>query len=802
MDACRHASPCDWLVPGSSCCPVTSSTLTSAPAKFGADAITLSNGLVSRTFSTKPFALLELRNYVSGEQFSRGAGSEGVLLLNGKNYSLGGFAPPMALYLNLSMVRNGEVREPPQAFTYLRHRRQMVRERFVWKPGRRNSDPRTPWPPRGVGLRIDLCAPASSDDLPEGLMVSLNYEIYDGLAALSKRISLTPVSRACLVERARRVTALARTKNRLATPREHAVSRPVRGCVTLGHMSIEALRLSPRTLGVPYEDENWTYLQGRRLSVFSDLTRPGIDFTVDSDDAYASSPRDRLSVLHAAIPRPKYHGATFAFERRVCAAAEEEDAGADANTDADGLCEEVEDKEAEVEPPPPLPPPPPPAPTSLPPSAAAFASPEILLVLHDSDESERVGMGIRRVHRTLTPQLTENLLYMHCTEPADLKTCLTQSDEAGFELVLLSFGTHQDLESEDERYRDAMSQAAARASTLGLEFGAYILLAATRARGPKAECVAPGGGHTGDTCLASAAGQAAMRKLLAFVDATGLTAVEIDGPYEGAVCNTSHHRHHQGLGDSQLMQWEAQMLLLRRLAARGCYLLVPDPFYLHGTHKIGMGYDEQQYSLPREQWLTLARQQMFDNTYGACMGARAHGLLAASVLEVSLPVMLPQSLTSLLVSPCTILCRQAALARVDDDPARGVPRRRQSRDDRAVQAQSTRVGDDARNAPWVRRHARIPRQAALGRSELAPAAAPVDAIFQAPQGRAHRRRCTHCEAGGRGDGCHPPRGARGGGARPAAASQHWLGAAAHPARRTLSASVLFRATCRRLRHRV
>ena len=31
--------------------------------------------------------------------------------------------------------------------------------------------------------------------------------------------------------------------------------------------------------------------------------------------------------------------------------------------------------------------------------------------------------------------------------------------------------------------------------------------------------------------------------------------------------------------------------------------------------QIAMGYDEEQYSLPRAQWLTLARQQMYDNTF-------------------------------------------------------------------------------------------------------------------------------------------------------------------------------------------
>ena len=586
--------PCDWLLDVDHSERLAcgwQATVSAAPARYGAGAIQLSNGLVTRIFATSPnFALLDLVGH--DERASRGLGSaEGLVSLNGRNYTLGGLdghvTPTAAAALhNLTELKLGALRPAAASFRYLRHRVLPVRPRYPWTPGARHSDATVAWPPRGVELQVELCAP-TDEGLPPGLMATLSYEAHDGLPVTRKQLRLAPLSAPCLRHE----------RERLQREGWPPLPRPLDGCVHVGGFSVELLRLSPRALGVPFVDENWQYMQGRRLSVFAEMTRPGAAFVVEPDREYPSSIRDQHSRLHVAMPAAgdnEPYG-PLSFSRRVCARRETEEVG---STEVAAAAETAAAAEA-VE------------------TAAAFASFGVLLLLHDSADDERVGLGIRRMHRTLTPQMTENPLYMHCTrvDSRGLRRCLKESAEAGFEMVLLSFGTGIDLESRDEAYRHAVAQIVEEAHSLGLEFGAYDLLAATRARGAAAECVRADNTTTGDTCLASAGGEDAMESLLAFVDATGVSVVEIDGPYEGALCASTRHRHHQGLRDSALMQWQHNMRLLRQLAARGVYLLVPDPFFYDGTHKIGVGYDEEQFSLPKPTWLALARQQMFDNSY-------------------------------------------------------------------------------------------------------------------------------------------------------------------------------------------
>lgn len=548
---------------------------------------------MTRIFATSPnFALLDLVSH--DERMSRGLGSpEGLISVNGRNYTLGGLdghvTPAAAAALhNLTELDLGALQPAAASFRYLRHRVLPVRPRYPWKPGARHSDTTVAWPPRGVELQVELCAP-TDEGLPPGLMATLSYEAYDGLPVTRKQLRLAPLSAPCLWHERERLQ-----REGLPPP-----PRPLDGCVDVGGFSVELLRMSPRALGVPFVDENWQYMQGRRLSVFAEMTRPGAAFVVEGDREYPSSIRDQHSRLHVAMPAAgdnEPYG-PLSFVRRVCAKREtEEEVRASEAAETTETTETAAAAEA---------------------AAAAFASFGVLLLLHDSADDERVGLGIRRMHRTLTPQMTENPLYMHCTraDSRGLLRCLDESAEAGFEMVLLSFGTGIDLESRDDAYRHAVAQIVEEAHSRGLEFGAYDLLAATRARGAATECVRADNTTTGDTCLASAGGEEAMEALLAFVDATGVSVVEIDGPYEGALCASTRHRHHQGLRDSALMQWQRNMRLLRRLSARGVYLLVPDPFFYDGTHKIGVGYDEEQFSLPKPTWLALARQQMYDNSY-------------------------------------------------------------------------------------------------------------------------------------------------------------------------------------------
>eukprot|EP00966_Prymnesium_polylepis_P049968 1156759-Prymnesium_polylepis.1 len=272
----------DWLLHrhDSRCAALWRSELVDASARYGDGAIELTNGLISRVFATRPsFALLALERTGAGrgeagasasfDRFSRGVGAEGLVLADGINYSLGGLkAPGGVLYLNRTALREAEVLA--HSFTYLRHRQTSPRLSFEWTPGRRHSDHLASWPPRGTALQVDLCAPTDSE-LPAGLMTSIHYELYDGLPVVFKRVELRTMSRAC------------------AAQRQTQSLGPPKGCVTVGGLSVERLQLAPRLLGVPHVDENWQYMQGARMSIFSDLTRPGAAYVVERDASYRSS---------------------------------------------------------------------------------------------------------------------------------------------------------------------------------------------------------------------------------------------------------------------------------------------------------------------------------------------------------------------------------------------------------------------------------------------------------------------------------------------------------------------------------
>ena len=60
---------------------------------------------------------------------------------------------------------------------------------------------------------------------------------------------------------------------------------------------------------------------------------------------------------------------------------------------------------------------------------------------------------------------------------------------------------------------------------------------------------------------------------------------------------------------------EIQKDIYRWLNEKGVYINAPDWYFLDGTHKIGIGYREVNFSLPRENQKILNRQNIFDGTW-------------------------------------------------------------------------------------------------------------------------------------------------------------------------------------------
>ena len=81
-----------------------------------------------------------------------------------------------------------------------------------------------------------------------------------------------------------------------------------------------------------------------------------------------------------------------------------------------------------------------------------------------------------------------------------------------------------------------------------------------------------------------------------------MTVFENDGSYPGNVCASTVHAHHEGLKDSQWKQRKQIENLYRWMCENGIYMNIPDYGYLlNGGNKVGIGYREVNWSLPRER---------------------------------------------------------------------------------------------------------------------------------------------------------------------------------------------------------
>jgi hypothetical protein len=243
-------------------------------------------------------------------------------------------------------------------------------------------------------------------------------------------------------------------------------------------------------------------------------------------------------------------------------------------------------------------------------------------LVFDSTDRERRGLALRRMYRTIAPWITENPVFMHLrsSDPAVIRAAVDQSAETGFEMIILSFGSGLDMESEDSAYLATMKDVADYAHRRGVAIGGYSLLAsrriddATDVVDPKTG--RPGGAAFGNSpCLESAWGHDYFRKIRNFLEKTGFDMLEHDGSYPGDLCASTHHPGHRGLEDSQWNQWRRITDFYKWCRARGIYLNVPDWYFLSGANKTAMGYREVNWSLPRERQVILGRQNIFDGTW-------------------------------------------------------------------------------------------------------------------------------------------------------------------------------------------
>jgi len=254
--------------------------------------------------------------------------------------------------------------------------------------------------------------------------------------------------------------------------------------------------------------------------------------------------------------------------------------------------------------------------TSLAPGQAfdSFRTYELLL---DSDDIERQGLARRRMYRTLTPQATENPIFMHLrgSDSASIRRAVDQCAAVGFEMVILTFWSGFNMESEDPAYIARIKSDFDYAHSKGIKIGGYILFATTASKGPAYDAVDPVTLKARDSlCLGSEYTEHYFAKLIHFIEATGMDVIETDGPYHGYECASTTHKYHRGRDDSRWVQWERQGLFYGECRKRGVYINSPEWYFFQGSNKYPMGYREENWSLPRDLQIIIGRQNIFDGT--------------------------------------------------------------------------------------------------------------------------------------------------------------------------------------------
>lgn len=175
-------SPTDWLIDPSSF---------KAKVEVSRDGkqVELNNGLIRRVIRMEPnAATVALDNLVTGESLLRGVKPEAVIELDGRRIEIGGLkGQPNYAFLRPEWITR--LTNAPGAFRLIGYATGKPVERMAWKRVRHHS-PDVQWPPAGASLRLDFAEPESATGTPK-LVVSVHYELYDGLPCYSKWITLS-----------------------------------------------------------------------------------------------------------------------------------------------------------------------------------------------------------------------------------------------------------------------------------------------------------------------------------------------------------------------------------------------------------------------------------------------------------------------------------------------------------------------------------------------------------------------------------------------------------------------------------
>lgn len=241
----------------------------------------------------------------------------------------------------------------------------------------------------------------------------------------------------------------------------------------------------------------------------------------------------------------------------------------------------------------------------------SFTSYKLYELFHSSSYFEWQNMEIKKMYRVLFPQICDAPLIYHviASDTERVKAAVDQAEEAGFNMVLMSFGSGANVEDISEaniaHYKDICDYAHEK----GIMIGAYVMQYARYDNDASTD--------TGDRCMVSGNAETTLENTLKFIDATGMDCLEVDGPYPGGVCSkkngAAENHHHDGAEDSIVKQWEYAIRdFYKELRERNVYINAPDWQYAAGASMGVMGYKEAGWAAPTKAQLIYSREMSYN----------------------------------------------------------------------------------------------------------------------------------------------------------------------------------------------
>ena len=98
-------------------------------------------------------------------------------------------------------------------------------------------------------------------------------------------------------------------------------------------------------------------------------------------------------------------------------------------------------------------------------------------LLMDSYDRERRGLAIRKMYRTVAPWTTENPIFMHLISKTDdeVRNAVDQCAATGYEALILSFGSHCNMEDTAAENVKRWKILADYAHSKNIRIGSYSL---------------------------------------------------------------------------------------------------------------------------------------------------------------------------------------------------------------------------------------------------------------------------------------------------------------------------------------